>query len=116
MRDLLLASALALALMLAPPLRAEPAATPSECKVVPTTGDQFCKYGNRWHLESPRPAAFAPGDPFPIYEQSMLMDLARYGLPPVDGPWRYYLREGFLYRGSAETGQVIEVLGRAPSR
>ena len=36
-----------------------------------------------------------------------------YRLPPVDGPWRYYLHEGILYKVSAATGRVIEVLGRA---
>lgn len=89
---------------------------PSECKVLQATGDRFCKFGNRWRLMNPAPAQFAVGDDFPVYEQSMLMDLRRYGLPPVDGPWRYYLRDGFVYKVSAQSAKVIEVVGRAQSR
>lgn len=111
---------LSLLLLSALPALAQPAlaqsgaeAPPRDCKVLESTGDRFCKYGNRWRLENARPAAFAPGDAFPVYEQSMLMDLRPYRLPPVDGPWRYYLHEGILYKVSAATGRVIEVLGRA---
>lgn len=94
----------------------QPAAQPSECKILQATGDRFCKYGNRWRLDNARPAAFAPGDAFPVYEHSMLMDLRPYHLPPVDGPWRYYLHEGFIYKVSAATGEVLEVVGRARRR
>ena len=80
------------------------------------TGDRFCKYGNRWRLENARPAEFGVGEAFPIYEQSMLMDLGAYDLPPVDGPWRYYLRDGVIYKVSAQTGKVLEVVGRRTRR
>ena len=112
--------ALCLCLLLAPaPLAAQaaqPSAEPSECKVLATTGDRFCKYGNRWRLENARPPEFAVGAAFPIYDQSMLMDLGAYDLPPVDGPWRYYLRDGVIYKVSAQTGKVLEVVGRRTRR
>lgn len=107
-----------LALILAPPLRAEEPPLPpgaSACKVMQTTGDRFCKFGPRWRLQNARPPAFRVGDAFPVLSQSMLMDLDRYDLPRVDGRWRYYLREGMLYKVSSETGKVIEVIGRARS-
>lgn len=96
--------------------KTQASAQPSECKVLQATGDRFCKYGNRWRLDNARPAAFAPGDAFPVYQHSMLMDLRPYRLPPVDGPWRYYLHEGFIYKVSAATGEVLEVVGRARRR
>ncbi|WP_097070171.1 hypothetical protein [Rhodobacter maris] len=80
--------------------------------MIAATGDRFCKYGNRWKLESIRAPDYAVGDAFPVYDQSMLMDLHGYGLPPVDGPWRYYLRAGVIYRVSADTHRVLEVIGR----
>lgn len=86
------------------------------CKVMPASGVTFCKFGNRWIATTARAPDLAVGDPFPIYEQSMLMDLDRYGLPPVDGPWRYYRRDGVIYKVSARDGRVIEILGRRTSR
>ncbi|MGD9918288.1 MAG: hypothetical protein AB7U46_09725 [Paenirhodobacter sp.] len=101
-------------------LRAEPPVElpegASACRILAATGDRFCKFGNRWRLMNPHPAAYAVGEDFPVYEQSMLMDLARYGLPPVDGPWRYYLRDGFIYKVSAQSAKVVEVVGRARHR
>lgn len=94
---------------------AAPAPDP-ECRVLKSTGDRFCKEGNRWVLANARAADFAVGDIFPVYEQSMLMDLDRYNLPPVDGPWRYYLREGVIYKVAAATAEVIEVVGPARGR
>lgn len=91
-------------------------AEPSECKVLEATGDRFCKYGNRWRLENARAPEFAVGDTFPVYEQSMLMDLRRYSLPAVDGPWRYYLRDGMIYKVDAKSAKVLEVVGRAHRR
>lgn len=88
----------------------------SACRVLAATGDRFCKFGNRWRVMNARPAPYAVGDDFPVYAQSMLMDLQRYDLPPVDGPWRYYLKDGFLYKVSAQTAKVIAVLGPAQSR
>lgn len=108
---------LACSLLFAAPLVAEaPAPAPSECKVLEATGDRFCKYGNRWHLENARAPAFAVGDAFPVYEHNMLMDLRRYNLPAVDGPWRYYLRDGTIYKVDANTATVREVVGRAKRR
>lgn len=111
-------AAVLLVCLLAPgPARAETqtAQEPPECKVLQATGDRFCKFGNRWRLMNPAPATYAVGEDFPVYEQSMLMDLRRYDLPPVDGPWRYYLRDGYIYKVSAQTAKVIEVVGRARS-
>lgn len=109
---------IALLFLLALPARAEDLPPPpgaSACKVMAATGDRFCKFGNRWQLQDRRPSAFAVGSDFPVLSQSMLMDLDRYDLPPVDGRWRYYLRDGVIYKVSAETGKVIDVVGRARS-
>ena len=95
---------------------AELPAGASACRLLAATGDRFCKFGNTWKLMPPRPNGFAVGDDFPVYEQSMLMDLARYGLKPVDGPWRYYLRDGVIYKVSAQSAKVVEVVGRAQGR
>lgn len=84
-----------------------------ECKVMQSTRDTFCKFGNRWRLQNTRPPAFQVGDDFPVLSQSMLIELDRYDLPPVDGRWRYYLRDRVIYKVSAETGKVIEIVGRA---
>lgn len=108
------ASALLCGLLAVQPCAAEQ--PPSECKVLTSTGDRFCKYGTRWRLDNARAPEFAVGDAFPIYEQSMLMDLRRYNLPAVDGPWRYYLRDGVLYRVDARSATVLEVIGRARQR
>jgi len=88
----------------------------SACKVMQATGLTFCKFGNRWIATTARAPQLAVGDPFPIYEQSMLMDLDRYDLPPVDGPWRYYRRDGVIYKVSARDGRVIEIVGRRTRR
>ncbi|MPL73131.1 hypothetical protein SDC9_18924 [bioreactor metagenome] len=88
----------------------------SACKVMQASGVTFCKFGNRWIATTARAPALAVGDPFPIYEQSMLMELDRYGLPPVDGPWRYFRRDGVIYKVSARDGRVIEILGRRTRR
>lgn len=96
---------------LAEDLPLPPGAT--ECKVMQSTHDTFCKFGNRWRLQNARPPAFQVGDDFPVASQSMLIELDRYDLPPVDGRWRYYLRDWVIYKVSAETGKVIEVVGPA---
>jgi len=83
----------------------------AECRILEATGDRFCKEGNRWVLANARPPAYPVGADFPVYEHSMLMNLTRYDLPPVDGPWRYYVVERVIYKVSAETGKVIEVVG-----
>ena len=56
---------------------------------------------------------FSVGDKFPIYEHSMLLNIERYGLPPVDGAWRYY-RSGYdIYRVDANDYTVLEVIRNA---
>lgn len=110
--------------LIASPTAAEtpaPAAPPApaaaaECRVLTSTGDRFCKEGNRWVLANARAPELAVGDIFPVYDHSMLMDLDRYDLPPVDGPWRYYLRGGVIYKVAAATAEVIEVVGPARGR
>lgn len=92
----------------APPAEAEGEV---ECRVLKATGDRFCKQGNRWVLANARPPAYEVGADFPVYEHSMLMDLTRYDLPPVDGPWRYYVVDRVIYKVSATTAKVIEVVG-----
>jgi hypothetical protein len=57
-----------------------------------------------------RPPAFAVGDAFPVAEYNILMNPARYGLPPVDGAWRYYRVAPDVFRVDTTTGRVIEVV------
>jgi hypothetical protein len=57
-----------------------------------------------------KPPAFAVGDAFPVAEHSILMNPARYGLPPVDGGWRYYRVAPDVFRVDSETGLVLEVV------
>lgn len=112
-------AASALCLIASPGLTEPPAPAPeaaAECRVLASTGDRFCKEGNRWVLANARAPELAVGDLFPVYEHSMLMDLDRYDLPPVDGPWRYYLRGGVIYKVAAATAEVIEVVGPARGR
>lgn len=100
-------------LLLALPARAEEPAR--ECRTL-GTGDTFCAVETngtrRWVLQGQLAPRYQPGDAFPVYEYSMIMDLARYGLPPVTGPWRYYIVEGAIYRVSSQTGEVLEMVKR----
>jgi hypothetical protein len=57
-----------------------------------------------------RPPAFAVGETFPMAEHSILMNPTRYGLPPVDGAWRYYRVAPDVFRVDAATGRVLEVV------
>lgn len=103
-----------LCLLLLPlPARAEEPAR--ECRRL-STGDMFCAIETngirRWVLQGQLPPRFQPGDTFPVYEHSMIMDLARYDLPPVTGPWRYYIVEGAIYRVSSQTGEVLDMVKR----
>ncbi len=59
---------------------------------------------------------FAVGDVFPVYDYSMLMDIDRYGLKPVDGPWRYYKAGPDIYRVSVEGYRVLEIIRNPPRR
>jgi hypothetical protein len=58
----------------------------------------------------PRPPVFAKGDVFPVTEHSILMNPERYGLPPVDGLWRYYQVDHEVFRVDNATHQVLEVV------
>jgi hypothetical protein len=62
------------------------------------------------------PPDFAVGDVFPIYEHSMVMDIDRYGLKPVDGPWRYYKSGPDIYRVAVEGYKVLEIIRNARRR
>ncbi len=59
---------------------------------------------------------FAVGDVFPIYDYSMLMDIDRYGLKPVDGSWRYYKSGSDIYKVSTEGYKVLEIIRNARRR
>ncbi len=58
----------------------------------------------------PRPPAFAEGEVFPVQDYSLLMNPERYGLPPVDGPWRYYQVDHEVFRVDNATQRVLEVV------
>jgi hypothetical protein len=62
------------------------------------------------------PPDFSVGDVFPIYEHSMLLDIDRYGLKPVDGPWRYYRSGPDIYRVAVDGYKVLEVIRTARRR
>lgn len=53
---------------------------------------------------------FSVGDTFPVYQQSMLMNIDRYGLPPVDGNWRYYRFGPHIYRVGADDHRVLGII------
>jgi hypothetical protein len=50
------------------------------------------------------------GDRFPVENHSLIMDPKRYGLPAVDGNWRYYEKDGTVYRVASDTAEVLEVV------
>jgi hypothetical protein len=45
-----------------------------------------------------------------VEDHSLLMNPERYGLPPVDGPWRYYQIDHEIFRVDNATGRVLEVV------
>ncbi len=51
--------------------------------------------------------ALPPGTPLPEGAR-LLFNPGYYGLPPVDGPWRYYVVDSVLYRVDSQTLAVIE--------
>ncbi|MEI4470076.1 hypothetical protein [Frigidibacter sp. MR17.24] len=59
--------------------------------------------------------AFQIGDDFPVYKHNILMDPPRYGLPPVNGNWRYYHVEGDTYRVDAGNQKVLEIVDTSAS-
>ena len=75
------------------------------CRIHKTTGKCIFVPGG----QQLRPD-FAVGDDFPIYEHSMLMNIDRYGLPPVDGAWRYYKAGHFIYKVDANSYHVLEIV------
>lgn len=56
------------------------------------------------------PPAFARGDRFPVERRSLLMNPTRYGLPRVDGRWRYYAMDGVVYKVQNGSALVIDVI------
>ncbi|MCB2115716.1 MAG: hypothetical protein KDE00_05290 [Rhodobacteraceae bacterium] len=53
---------------------------------------------------------FDVGDEFPVYERSMLMNIDRYGLAPVNGSWRYYKSGYHIYKVDVDTSRVLEIV------
>lgn len=83
-------------------------ATAQNCRVDVRSGKCiFVAAGQR------TPPDFAVGDRFPIYEHSMILDIDRYGLPPVDGAWRYYRSGADIYKVETHTNRVIDILRHA---
>jgi hypothetical protein len=66
--------------------------------------------GPRFIRLPPRPPAFAEGEVFPVDDYSILMNPERYGLPPVDGAWRYYQIDHEVFRIDNATQRVLEVV------
>lgn len=80
-------------------------AMPQNCRIDTSSGKCiFVKAG-----QQSRPD-FAVGDRFPVYDHSMIIDIDRYGLPPVDGPWRYYRSGADIYKVEMHTDRVIDIL------
>ncbi len=63
-----------------------------------------------------KPPAFAVGDAFPVADHSILMNPARYDLPPVDGAWRYYRVAPDVFRVDTITSRVLEVVSEGNRR
>jgi hypothetical protein len=58
----------------------------------------------------PTVTPYLVGDRFPFETQSFLMDPKRYDLKPSDGTWRYYAKNGVVYRVANDSGLVLEVI------
>lgn len=58
----------------------------------------------------PATPAYAVGDAFPVYEHNILIDPPRYGLPPVNGNWRYYRANGHTYKVDSQSFAVLDVV------
>ncbi|MCB2110819.1 MAG: hypothetical protein H6895_09050 [Defluviimonas sp.] len=93
-----LATGLALALAAAVPAGAN-------CRILKETGKCIFVPKAARHVPD-----FAVGDAFPVYKFSMLIDIDRYGLKPVDGAWRYYKSGPDIYRVDATTYRVLEII------
>jgi hypothetical protein len=101
--------AAAIALLLTAPLPAAAGCASLVASMCPA-GAQAQTMTARFIRMPVRPPAFAVGDPFPVAKHNILMNPARYGLPPVDGPWRYYRVAPDVFRVDTATSRVIEVV------
>jgi hypothetical protein len=101
--------AAALALLLTAPLPAAAGCASLVASMCPA-GEQAQTMTARFIRMPVKPPAFAVGDAFPVAEHNILMNPARYGLPPVDGAWRYYRVAPDVFRVDTATGRVIEVV------
>lgn len=63
----------------------------------------------RLRVEPAKPA-YAVGDAFPVYQHNILIDPPRYGLPPVNGNWRYYRADGHTYKVDAQSFAVMDIV------
>lgn len=59
--------------------------------------------------------ALEAGTPLPETAQ-MVMNPTYYGLPAVDGAYRYYVIERHVYRVSSRSLEIIDHVGRADRR
>ncbi|MFC7705118.1 hypothetical protein ACFQXB_13015 [Plastorhodobacter daqingensis] len=53
-------------------------------------------------------AGYQVGDTLPAYQYNILFNPQYYGLPPVDGYWRYYRVNGEIFRVHAATMEILE--------
>ena len=92
------------------PAAAEPtcstAGTGAGCVSALNSGGQA---GKRIRV-APIAPRFRVGDTLPRGRYSVLLNSEYYGLPPVDGHWRYYRVEGQVLRVRPDT---LEILGNA---
>ncbi len=51
---------------------------------------------------------YQTGDILPVYDYNILINPEYYGLPPVDGYWRYYRVNGEIFRVHAATNEILE--------
>ncbi|MFD1912478.1 hypothetical protein [Halodurantibacterium flavum] len=56
-------------------------------------------------LEEP---VYEVGDTLPIYDYNILINPEYYGLPVVNGHWRYYRVNGDIFRVHAGTAEILE--------
>ena len=56
---------------------------------------------------APTTPRFEVGDVLPAGQYYMLMNSSYYGLPPVDGYWRYYRVEGRVLKVHPDTLEVV---------
>lgn len=94
--------------LLAPLLLFQPLAVPAEVTLGQGQAMQSAKF-IRVNPEKRSQPEFAPGQVFPVYDHSMVIDTMRHHLPPVDGHWRYYELGAFVYRVDAGDAHVLSV-------